>query len=90
MTPKLGHKIALSALILLVLFFLAGFVYIYMNDQSSGTANSSKPVAAVQYQALKPPPRSSPKSSVGVAVEALDTPVTRGSQTITQMVVSGY
>ncbi len=86
MTPKLGHKIALSALVLLVLFFIGGFVYVYMNDQSSVVTSGAKSSSSVSYQQLKPPPPSNPKSSVGVAVEALDTPVTRGSQT--SMIIS--
>ena len=90
LTPKLGHKIVLSALILVVLFFMVGFVYVYMNDQSSGIADTSKSTATIKYQPLKPPPRSSPKSTVGVAIESLDTPVTRGSQTSMIITTNSY
>ncbi|MGH7234426.1 MAG: hypothetical protein ACREF7_03225 [Candidatus Saccharimonadales bacterium] len=80
LTPKLGHKIALSAISLLVLFFLAGFIYIYLSDHAKPPkSNSSQSSAAAQYQALKPPPKPPANAQVGVAEEAFDSPVTPGS-----------
>ena len=74
--PKL-KLIVLSAFILLVVIFAAGFVYTYLNDRGSAGA-TTKPTMAAQFQPIKPPPKPGPNALVGVAVEAFDTPVAPG------------
>lgn len=81
MTPKLGHKIALSALTLIVLFFLAGFIYTYLGDHAAAPKPNLAQAAAAQYKPIAPPPKPGPNADVGVAEEAFDTPVTPGSPT---------
>lgn len=78
-TPKLGHKIALSALSMLVLIFIAGFIYTFYSDH--GSSPNIKPTAAQTYKAISPPPSPGPNADVGVGLEAFDSPVTPGSTT---------
>ena len=78
LTPKLGHKIVLSALILLVLFFLAGFIYTYYSDHSSASNPGSNQNSSNQFSPIKPPPKPGPNAAVGVAEEAFDSPIAPG------------
>ncbi len=76
----LAHKLTFAVLALFVAAFMAGFIYIYLGDQGANSnMRLSAKAAGTQYAPLKPPPAPSPKASVGVAIEALDTPVARGS-----------
>ncbi len=77
----LAHKLSLSVLSLIVIIFLAGFIYIYLGD--SGGLGSALPTAynQSQYKPLPKPAAPSASSPVGTSVEALDTPVARGSST---------
>lgn len=79
MLKKRLKKIGISAFILLVLFMIAGFVDVYINDKTP-TKTSSKSTA-LKYLPVKPPPKPGPNASVGVAEESFDTPVHPGSST---------
>lgn len=79
MKPKTSHKIAFSALSLLVAIFIAGFLYVYFTDQSSTAIPLNK--TAEKYTPLPHPKQPASNAPEGVAVEALDTPVAPGSNT---------
>ena len=78
LTPKLAHKIVLSALILLVLFFLAGFIYTYFSDRPGTAGKGTTQGPANQFSLVKPPPKPGPNAAVGVAEEAFDSPIAPG------------
>ncbi len=77
---KTWKKIVISALLLVVLFFILGFVYVFIGDGSSSKLTQVKAIN-VHYATVKPPPKPSPNTPVGVALEALDSPVAPGSNT---------
>ncbi len=80
MKPKLIHKIAFSALVIVVLFFIAGFIYVYISDHNNKPVNNN-PASVQKYQPIKPSPSPGPNAQVGVAEEAFDSPVAPGSTT---------
>ena len=79
MEPKTGHKIVFTTLVLLVMIFIGGFVYVYYSDQSTNVVSLKK--AAPVYAPLPPPTPSSANAPEGVVVESLDTPVAAGANT---------
>ena len=81
LTPKLGHKIILSAFILLVLIFIAGFTYVYVSDSAKPNDQSIQQTAQIRHYKPITPPAANPTEPVGVAVESLDTPIMPGSPT---------
>lgn len=74
--PKLIHKIALGALSLLVLIFIAGFIYVYYTDQTSPPKNTKSTTSI--YRPITPPPPSNPTSPEGVSLDSLSSPVQAG------------
>jgi len=75
--PTIGHKIALGTLSLLVIVFLAGFIYVYYSDQTTqSTPTKSK---SSIYRPITPPPATNPTSPEGVSIDTLTSPVAAGS-----------
>jgi hypothetical protein len=73
--------VALSALILLILFAVAGVVYVRFGGTSSKQASSTNAAPPPQQLSLPAAHKPDPKAPVGVALQSLYTPVKAGQNT---------
>lgn len=81
MLKKKIKRIAISAGVLVVVFFIAGLAYVYMSDLSTEAGPQIGTLATSDYNPIKPPPKPGPHAAVGVAEEAFDTPAAPGADT---------
>jgi len=80
MEPKIGHKIALGTLCLIILIFIVGMVYVYYSDQSSSQISSK--TSSISYRPLPTPPPTNPNSQEGVSIDSISTPIQAGSNAL--------
>ena len=79
-TLKTVRNVALSALILLVLFLAAGVAYVRFVGNDSQTAQSQTTPPQPKLS-LPEPHKPDPKAAVGVALQSLYTPIKAGQNT---------
>jgi len=75
--PKLIYRLLFAVLTLVVIVFLAGFVYVYYSDQSPSNKTTKNTNSA--YKPISPPPASNPASPEGVSLDSISSPVKAGS-----------
>lgn len=78
--PKTVRKTAISVVILLVLFVVAGMAYVLITDRSSAKpVSKAAPANTASPTALPKPTQPAPNAAEGVAVETVTSPVAAGS-----------
>jgi cytoskeletal protein RodZ len=76
--PNVVRKTLISAFVLLLIFIVAGIVYVWYNGNHVDTQSIKAQPKPVQSNVVAKPPAADPNNPVGVAVQAVDSPVSAG------------
>ncbi len=82
--PGAVKKTLISALIMLLIFVVAGVFYVWYNGNHGNTQPDNAPKPA-ETEAKAKPPKVDPNAPVGVAVQSIDSPIKAGTNASIQI-----